>query len=224
MRRRHATLTLAALTLTAVGCARTSIDHSLATDYPRSDTTAALDFWHELAGRPAISNDEGLHGVLVLMAGQDPTTTYEDRLALLRREGWIPQNFDEPPDMAMQRGTLAKAVAEAIGVKGGVMYRVTGARRYADRELVAINLMPPGTELQAVSGSDFLGIITRAQGYAMLKGVKVGSRSFGEAPVAQPPDELPPPAAPTGPLVPEPRPTRDGDVDWVIVPLGAAAS
>lgn len=222
MRRRHAILILAALGFFTVGCARTSIDHSLATDYPRTDATASLDFWHDLAGRPAISNDEGLHGVLVLMAGQDPTMTYPDRLALLRREGWIPRNFDEAPDLAMQRGTLAKAVAEAIGVKGGVMYRVTGARRYADRELVALNLMPPGTELQAVSGSDFLGIITRAQGYAMLKGVQVGSRSFGEAPAAaEPPAELPPPAAPSGPLTPEPRPARDGDVDWVIVPLGA---
>lgn len=202
------------------GCARTSIDHAIPTDYARSDDTAALDFWHRLNERPAISNDEGLHGVLVLMAGNDPTVTYEDRLALLREEGWIPGSFDEPSDLAMQRGTLAKAIVEAIGIEGGVMYRVTGARRYADRELVALNIMSPGTELQAVSGSDFLGIITRAQGYAMLQGVELGRESFGAEPPAplEPPVATEPPAP--APLAPVPRPTRDGGVDWRIVPLG----
>ncbi|MCA9283475.1 MAG: hypothetical protein KDA30_15725, partial [Phycisphaerales bacterium] len=128
------------------------------------------------------------------------------------------QSFNESHDLAMQRGTLAKAIVEPDGIEGGVMYCVTGARRYADRELVALNILAPGTEQQAISGSDFLGIITRAQGYAMLKGIEIGNRTFADSPV--------PAAAPSAPEqapiddrpVAEPRPTRDGDVEWEVVP------
>lgn len=212
--RRRAAIIAAILPALSLGCARTTIDHSIPTDYPRDDDTAALDFWHDLSQRPAISNDEGLHGVLVLMAGNDPTSTYQDRVTLLRDEGWVPESFDEPAHLAMQRGTLAKAIVEAIGVEGGVMYRLTGARRYADRELVALNVMPPGTELQAVSGADFLGIITRAQGLAMLRGVEIGNRTFGGQPGAVADEPEQPAAAPE----PEVRRTREGGVEWRTMP------
>lgn len=201
------------------GCTRTTIDHAIPTDYARDDDTAALDFWHNLSERPAISNDEGLHGVLVLMAGNDPTTSYEDRLELLRDEGWIPESFNEPAHLAMQRGTLAKAIAEAIGIEGGVMYTLTGARRYADRELVALQVLPPGTELQAVSGADFLGIITRAQGQAMLRGVEIGNMTFGEPAEPGPEAEAPEQPAPVTPE-PEIRRTREGGVEWRTMPSG----
>ncbi len=218
---RHRAMLIVIAAALASGCARTTIDHSIPTDYPRTDDTAALDFWHDLSQRAAITNDEGLHGVLVLMAGNDPTTSYEGRLDLLREEGWIPQSFNEAPNLAMQRGTLSKAIVEALGIEGGVMYSVTGARRYADRELVALNVMPPGTELQAISGADFLGIITRAQGYAMLKGVELGNKSFADTPTALDPAPIAPTPAEPQPT-PSPRPTRDGDIEWTTIPAGDA--
>ena len=81
---RHRAMLIVTAAVLASGCARTTIDHSIPTDYPRTDDTAALDFWHNLSQRAAITNDEGLHGVLVLMAGNDPTNSYESRLDLLR--------------------------------------------------------------------------------------------------------------------------------------------
>ncbi len=226
MRRYPQTIAVFAFAI-SFGCARTTIDNALPPHYPPDDDTAALDFWHNLSERPAISNDEGLHGVLVLMAGHDPTSSYQERLELLRNEGWIPQAFDEPPHLAMQRGTLAKAIVQATGIEGGVMYTLTGARRYADRELVALQILPPGTELQAVSGADFLGIITRAQGNAMLRGVEIGNMSFGQQtqPAESTAHDPPPPPSPLAPTTTEPeiRRTREGGVEWRTMPSGESS-
>jgi hypothetical protein len=152
------------------GCARTTVRQVEATDYDPNDENAELDFWHNLPGRSAVTNDEGLHGVLVFADGQDPTRSYSDRIALLKERGWITKGFDEPGTLAMQRGTLAKALCHVLEVKGGVMMRVTDkSPRYAARELMYLGILAPGTEQQVLSGLDYLGVISKAQDYQMLR-------------------------------------------------------
>lgn len=148
------------------GCARTTIRQVEATDYDPNDSTAELDFWHNLPGRSAVTNDEGLHGVLVFADGTDPTRNYKDRVALLKQRGWVPEGFDEASNVAMQRGTLAKALCHVLKIDGGVMMHITGSsRRYATRELMYVGIMAPGTEQQVMSGLDYIGVISKAQDY-----------------------------------------------------------
>lgn len=160
------------------GCARTNVKQVQRTDYDPSDPTAELDFWHNLPGRSAVTNDEGLHGVLVFADGTDPTRTYADRVALLKERGWLPAGFDEEPNVAMQRGTLAKALAHALEIRGGVMMRVTDkSRRYSNRELVYMGLMAPGTEQQVMSGLDYIGVISKAQDYQTARSMSTEAPS-----------------------------------------------
>lgn len=152
------------------GCTRTTVRQPEATNYDPSDENAELDFWHNLPGRSAVTNDEGLHGVLVFADGEDPTRSYQDRVALLKERGWVTGGFDEPGTLAMQRGTLAKALCHVLEVKGGVMMRVTDTSpRYAARELVYLGIMAPGTEQQVLSGLDYLGVISKAQDFQTLR-------------------------------------------------------
>lgn len=177
-----------ACALSAAGCNRTTVRKVEATDYDPKDENAELDFWHNLPGRSAVTNDEGLHGVLVFADGEDPTRTYDSRIALLKERGWITKGFDEPATLAMQRGTLAKALCHVLEIKGGVMMRVTDkSPRYAARELMYLGIMGAGTEQQVLSGLDYLGVISKAQDYQTLKeaGGSAPSRPIENSDVVQ---------------------------------------
>jgi hypothetical protein len=160
---------LAGVLAMPAGCARTTVDAPIETSYDRSDIVSSVDFWHELTSRSAVTNNEGLHGLILFADDDDPNETYEQRVEYLTALGWLPEGFDEPGDLAMQRGTLAKALSHALEIEGGVMMGLTGkSPRYATRELVFLGIMPQGTEQQVLSGYQYVGVISEAQDYELL--------------------------------------------------------
>ena len=123
--------------LLATGCARTTVDVAQATAYDREDIVQSVEFWHTLPERSAVTNDEGFHGLILFADESDPNETYEQRVDYFKALGWLDESFDEPANLAMQRGTLAKLLAHSMDIDGGVMMRLTGkSARYATRELV----------------------------------------------------------------------------------------
>lgn len=147
------------------GCSRTMVREPLPIDGVNSaDVDKQLEFWHSLPGRSAVSNNEGLHGLILFIDGQDPNETYEARVSYAKEKGWLPGHFNEPGEMVMQRGTLARAIAKGVDIKGGVMMRVTGGNaRYAARELQYMGIMGESTDMQALSGLDYVGVISKVQ-------------------------------------------------------------
>ncbi len=165
-----AALCLAALLAGAAGgCARTSIADRAETGYVRGDLSGEMNFWYSLPGRAAVSNDEGLHGLMLLEDPSAPARTYEQRVAHAKARGWLPESWNEPAELAIQRGRIASALVVITGMKGGVMMRLVGpVPRYALREVVYAGLMPASSENQTISGDDFIAIISRAQDYLEL--------------------------------------------------------
>ena len=162
----HPTALAALLALALLsGCARTVVVETQDTTYDPNDIDAQLDFWHEMPGRSAITNNEGVHGVILLIEGTDTTGSWENRLAYLDERGWLPETLrDDRPDVAMRRGVLASVLARALSIEGGVMYELTGASpRYAYRELVYQGLMPSGSDQMVLDGVDFLGVISKSE-------------------------------------------------------------
>ena len=232
----HASILLVfAAVVTAGGCQRSMVREALPIDGPKADAAASqLDFWHSLPGKGAISNNEGLHGLILFTEGNDPNENYDQRLAFAKQKGWLGEGFDEPGDMVMQRGTLARAIAVSTDIKGGVMMRITNSHgRYASRELQYLGIMAESTPQQALSGLDFVGVIAKVQDYQTIEatraetgkpksriravpardqnsaGVGVAPAS-GAAPGEQAPDaaaspaETPPAEAPASPAPPAP--------------------
>jgi hypothetical protein len=111
------------------------------------------------------SNDEAFHGLLLYADGQDPANDYAGRVKTLKSRKMLPANFDRPADQAVERGPLAVAICRALEIKGGVLLRLTGAQRYAVRELQFMDLYPPSGPNQTFSGSEYLGIIGRMEDY-----------------------------------------------------------
>ncbi len=164
--------------LSAAACQRTVVRQPLAIDeLDPADTSKQMEFWHNLPGRSAVSNNEGLHGLLLFVDNKDEAKNYPERVAAAKAKGWLPDDFDEPGDLVMQRGTLARAVAKASDIKGGVMMRITnGSARYAERELEYLRIMGPGTQQQAVSGLDYVGVISKMQDYLAIEEVRAASK------------------------------------------------
>ena len=156
--------------LALAACDRSRLSSPVITGYDRSSIVESVDFWHKLPERVAVTNDEGLHGLILFADGDDPNKTYAQRVEYLRALGWLRDGFDEPADLAMQRGTLAKGLAHALDIEGGVMMRLTDRNpRYSTRELIFMGLMPPGTEQQVLNGYQYIGVISEAQDYELLK-------------------------------------------------------
>lgn len=172
-------ITLHALT----GCARTIVESPQNTSYDPSDINAQLDFWHNLDHRSAITNDEAMHAVLILAEGADPNSSYEERVENLKQRGWLQSSFDEPADLAVQRGTLARMLAFAIDAPQGVLSMVFNRTpRYALRDLMAIDIMPAGSDLQVIDGREFLGVFGKAQDYRAVRNARRQASESSEQP------------------------------------------
>ena len=150
------------------GCGTAKVAQPLTAELASSDPAAQLEFWHTLNDRPITSNDEAFHGLLLFFDGQDPAESYEQRVQVLKSRRMLPQDFDQPADQAVQRGTLAVALTRGLNIEGGLMSRLTGNHpRYATREMVYHDLYPPSSPQQTFSGAEFLGVIGRAEDYQL---------------------------------------------------------
>ncbi|MEX2671598.1 MAG: hypothetical protein WD294_05750 [Phycisphaeraceae bacterium] len=165
---RNAILPLALITLMLVmtGCQSARIGEPLTDTLGGADFEQQMAFWHELNERPITSNDEAFHALLLYFDGSATEHTYADRVTELKLRRWLPDDFNEDADVAVRRGTLAVALAQALEIEGGVVMRLTGPTpRYATRELVYLNLFPASTAQQTFSGAQFVGVIGRVEDY-----------------------------------------------------------
>lgn len=203
------------------GCGRTSIRDPLASSIASPDGAEIdeIEFWHTLPTRTVVANGDALLGLLFLATGgSDPDTPvgdlvgedYAQRIAYAKKRGWLAEDFNEAPDLAVRRGVVARALADICRVKGGVMMQLLGpTERYSARELEYLGIMPPGSTNQVVAGGEFIGLISQAQDYVNFKqfGPLPGVKATLSPEAAPPPP--PPPvdaetAGPEAPTVDEP--------------------
>ena len=167
------------LLATLGGCQTPQSANPLAVELAGNDLEAQMAFWHQLTERKVVSNDEGFHGLLLFLESSDPAESYEGRVEILRERQMLPDGFREPPDAALSRGTMAVILARALGIKGGITMRVLGATpRYATRELQYLSIYPRSSPNQTFSGSEFLGIVGRAEDYERSFPIKVPASEF----------------------------------------------
>lgn len=170
MNRIHKAAVCTVLAISIAGCSRSLMEAPVQTSYDRASVTDSVDFWHQLPSRAAVTNGEAMHALLLFADSRDPHETYDERIADLLSRGWLAEGFDEPADLAMQRGTLAKGLAGAMDIGGGVMMRLTDrSPRYSTRELLFLGIFPPGTSQQVLNGYQFIGVISKAQDYQLLR-------------------------------------------------------
>lgn len=141
------------------GCtiARTSVERSVVETHP-----AELDFLDGVSQQPAVSNDDALHGLILLIDDGTAFAGYEERLAFARARGWIGEKETPPGNESATVGMIAVAVCDMLQIKGGVNLWLFGpTRRYCTRELVFLEFLPTRSENQSLSGSEFVDLLGR---------------------------------------------------------------
>jgi hypothetical protein len=156
----------AAVLFLLAGCSTVTVPRSV---LPRDGGNAPdeqLDYWHTIATKTLINNDEALHGLALYLDGKDDATTYDARVASLKSRGFLAQNFNQPADEALQRGTIAVALAKSLHLKGGLTVRIVGySPRYAARELEYKGIYPSSSTEQLFTGGEFVGVIGKAEDF-----------------------------------------------------------
>ena len=105
-------------------------------------------------------NDDAFHGLLLYLDGEDTAADYAGRVGTLKSRKLLPADFSRPANEAVQRGTLAVAITQALGIKGGYAMRLFGPTpRYATRELQYLDLYPQSSPNQTFTGTEFLGVM-----------------------------------------------------------------
>jgi hypothetical protein len=155
--------------LAAPGCQTAHVDKPLTAQLGTSDPDTQLEFWHTLAQQPVTSNDDAFHGLLLFLDSTDPSSDYAGRVAAMKERKLLAGNFNEPAEQAVDRGTLAVALSHALSIRGGLVMSLTGATpRYATKELVFLGIYPPSSPNQTFSGTEYLGIIGKAEDYQRM--------------------------------------------------------
>jgi hypothetical protein len=141
------------------------------TAYDRADPAAEVVFFHNLASSGRVSNDEALHALTLLALDEDPTQSYEERVAAAKAAGWLKPEFDEPAELVTRKGMVAECLVRMLRIDGSVMLSVFGpSGRYSVRELIALGIMPAeSTERQAMSGAELVGVLGRARDHAIME-------------------------------------------------------
>lgn len=160
-------LTACATAALLVGCQSARVQNTIAPDILASQSDDdQMTFWHALANRPMVANDEAFHALLLFADGHDASENYQQRVDALKARKMLPRSFNADADRAITRGDLAVAIVGALNIKGGVMLHLTGANaRYATRELVYVGLYPDSSEYQTFTGPQFVGLIGKAEDY-----------------------------------------------------------
>lgn len=146
----------------AAGCSlqRTVLDDSVVDTYggPEED----LDFWDAVIERPVVTNDDALHGLLMLADGADPAGGYDARLAEAKRRGWLDAEASPRRNASASMGMMSVAVCDILAIEGGLMMHLAGRRpRYCTREIVHLGIVPNRTENQSLTGLEFADLVRR---------------------------------------------------------------
>ena len=155
-----AALALAAALLAPAGCERSRVDTAAVDRFPRA--SQELDFLDSLTKQVVVTNGDAMHGLISFADGTDLSSTYEGRVEIAKRRGWIPQGWDRPAAESAQVGWIAVAACRILDIKGGMTMRLLGPTpRYATKELVFMDVLPLRTENQALSGQEFVDFLNR---------------------------------------------------------------
>ena len=163
-----------AVGLLAVGCHAPRAGRVLPKELSGSEPDAQFNYWQQLPDQPITSNDEAFHGLLLYVDSEDHSADYAARVATLKQRKWLPKGFKEPAEQGIKRGTLAAALMRILKDRGGLTTSLIGPiPRYATREMVFLDIFPPSSPNQVLSGLEFVGIMGRVEDFQRGNGDEV---------------------------------------------------
>lgn len=127
------------------------------------DSAAFLD---RMSDCQNVSESDAMRGMLILIEGDDPSRTFEQRAQRLRDKGIVAKGWSCDAERPITKGKFAYMIYVASKMPGGVVLTLTGpTQRYCLRELQYVEMMTEGTLFTPVSGVEYVDVLTRADTY-----------------------------------------------------------
>lgn len=129
-----------------------------------------MDFFDGMVRKAKCSVADAVRAVVLLEHGEDVGTGFEDRYDFLVERDIVRPAWRLKADQWIDRGTLAFMLLRVARVPGGVNMSVFGSwglgdRRYAYREMLYNDLMPPGCDYNYVSGPELITTLGKVDNY-----------------------------------------------------------
>ncbi len=131
-------------------------------------------FLDRVASGPTVSENDAFRGVLMLIEGDDPAETFQQRVRTLAESGVVDSTWSFDADRPMTKGKLAYMICQACDIRGGVILHATGpSQRYCLRELQYLRMMSAGPPYAEVTGMEYVAVLTRADTYRRKQDIPV---------------------------------------------------
>jgi hypothetical protein len=127
----------------------------------------SADFLDRTSELEVVDMDNALHGLCLLVDGEDTHADFQSRVDTMNEKGIVPSNWALEAKQLLTKGELAYMAYQACGVKEkGLLLSVFGpGKRYCLRELQYRGMMARGGETMRVTGMELVAVITRADTY-----------------------------------------------------------
>ena len=153
-----------AIGLCLAGCEQPGIHSGAAAKLVASEGSPA--YLDRIASAKTVSENDAMRGILLLLDGQDKATTFQQRVNVLMSRKIIDPSWGFRAERPITRGKLAYMTYQACHMTGGVTLTLTGpSQRYCLLELQYQQMMSTGAMYSAVSGMEFVAVLTRADHY-----------------------------------------------------------
>lgn len=148
-----------ALMLAAAGCQPAGQVVGGQVKLAPTDSAAFLD---RIASQASVTESDAVTGILLMLERQEETT-FADAVAKLADDRIISPSWNLQADRAITKGKLAYMVYQACRLKGGLTLSVCGpSQRYCLKDLQYRGLMTPGVPYNAVTGLEYVAVLSRA--------------------------------------------------------------
>lgn len=160
------------------GC-QTAAPHGTAGPLPASNA----ELVNYLADQPYVTAEPAYRAVYALAKGAPFDGAFDALSTAMEQDNLASPHWHYAPDRRLRRSDVGYLVCRAAHVRTGVNWNLTGLGRYAWRELVWHGIAQGGSELNFMSGGEFVGVLSRADDYMTRHG-KAGAMRvpLGEEP------------------------------------------
>lgn len=134
-----------------------------------------IEFLDALEDMSAVTNNDALHGLLIIEDGKDLSNDYQERVAQGIRRKWLSSSFDLPANAAAHIGWMAGTGCRIMKIRGGLTMMIFGpVDRYAVKELIYMEILPLRTDNQSLTGGEFIDYLNRLERIAGRSAMKKG--------------------------------------------------
>lgn len=164
--------------LLAIGLAATGCTQTLRVEQADQGEQVEVDsFLHEhLPAQAMVTVAEAYRAMLLLADGDEQCNDFAARQAALEERGIARPAWGLRREACIDRGSVAYMVCRILQIRGGLNLNLLGGlgigdRRYAVRELVYLDLMPPGAAYRYMTGGELAEVMLEADRYMARHGM-----------------------------------------------------